>query len=243
MNHELPDIQAVLRKGRGTIDRISSIPWIIRKAKEFQKNIYLCLTDYTKAFYCVEHNKVSTILPEVGIPEHLTYLLRNLYAGQETTLRPGHGTKDLAKSIQGPPFSHMPLIWMTKKDNVSYPLPTKVTGVNRSESERHWWSASEIMCIIYIWQSPDFDLGPCSLPLTPYAYWQAQELIHLKWPWCCKRLKAGGEGDSRGGDGWMASLTQWTWIWVTLGGNSSFSPLSECLQMTVKMLGVLILSL
>ena len=94
MNNELLDIQAVFKKGRGTIERISSIPWIIRKAKEFQKNIYLCLIDYTKAFYCVEHNKLSKILPEMGIPEHLTCLLRNLYAGQETTVRPGHGTTD-----------------------------------------------------------------------------------------------------------------------------------------------------
>ena len=80
MNHELPNVQAVLRKGRGTRDQSSSIPWIIRKGREFHKNIYLCLIDYTKAFDCVEHNKLSTILQEMGIPEHLTCLLRNLYA-------------------------------------------------------------------------------------------------------------------------------------------------------------------
>ena len=94
MNHELPNVQAVLRKGRGTRDQSSSIPWIIRKGREFHKNIYLCLIDYTKAFDCVEHNKLSTILQEMGIPEHLTCLLRNLYAGQEATVRPGHGTTD-----------------------------------------------------------------------------------------------------------------------------------------------------
>ena len=94
MNHELPNVQAVLRKGRGTRDQSSSIPWIIRKGREFHKNIYLCLIDYTKAFDCVDHNKLSTILQEMGIPEHLTCLLRNLYAGQEATVRPGHGTTD-----------------------------------------------------------------------------------------------------------------------------------------------------
>ena len=94
MNRELPYVQAVLRKGRGTRDQSSSIPWIIRKGREFQKNIYLCLIDYTKAFHCVEHNKLSTILQEMGIPEHLTCLLRNLYAGQEATVRTGHETTD-----------------------------------------------------------------------------------------------------------------------------------------------------
>ena len=94
MNRELPYVQAVLRKGRGTRDQSSSIPWIIRKGREFQKNIYLCLIDYTKAFHCVEHNKLSTILQEMGIPDHLLCLLRNLYTGQETTVRTRHGTMD-----------------------------------------------------------------------------------------------------------------------------------------------------
>ena len=94
MNHELPNVQAVLRKGRGTRDQSSSIPWIIRKGREFHKNIYLCLIDYTKAFDCVEHNKLSTILQEMGLPDHLICLLRNLYAGQEATVRSVHGTTD-----------------------------------------------------------------------------------------------------------------------------------------------------
>ena len=81
MNHERPDVQVGFRKGRGTRDRIASIHWIIEKAREFQKNIYLCFTDYAKAFDCVDHNKLWKILQEMGISDHLTCLLRNLYAG------------------------------------------------------------------------------------------------------------------------------------------------------------------
>ena len=92
MNHELPDVQAGFRKGRGTRDQIANIHWIIEKAREFQKNI--CSVDYIKAFDFEDHNKVWKILKEMGIPDHLTWLLRNLYAGQEATVRPGHGTTD-----------------------------------------------------------------------------------------------------------------------------------------------------
>ena len=94
MNHELPDIQAGFRKGRGTRDQIVNICWIIKKAREFQKNIYFCFIDYAKAFDCVVGNKLWKILKEMGIPDHLTCLLRNLYAGQEATVRTGHGTTD-----------------------------------------------------------------------------------------------------------------------------------------------------
>ena len=94
VDHELPDVQAGLRKGWGTRDQIANIFWIIKKAKEFQKNIYFCFIDYTKAFDCVDHNKLWKILKEIGIPDHLTCLLRNLYTGQEATLRMGHGTTD-----------------------------------------------------------------------------------------------------------------------------------------------------
>ena len=94
MNHELPDVQAGFRKGRGTRDQIANIHWIIEKAREFQKNIYFCFIDYAKAFDCVDHNKLWKILKEMGIPGHLTCLLRNLYAGQEATVRTGHGTTD-----------------------------------------------------------------------------------------------------------------------------------------------------
>ena len=92
MNQELPDVQAGFRKGRGTRDLIANICWIIKKAREFQKNI--CFIDYAKAFDCVDHNKLWKILQEMGIPGHLTCLLRNLYAGQEATVRTGHGTTD-----------------------------------------------------------------------------------------------------------------------------------------------------
>ena len=94
VNRELPDVQAGSRKGRGTRDQIANICWIIKKAREFQKNIYFCFIDYPKAFDCVDHNKLWKILKEMGIPDHLTCLLRNLYAGQEATVRTGHGITD-----------------------------------------------------------------------------------------------------------------------------------------------------
>ena len=94
MNHELPDVQAGFRKGRETKDQIANIWWIIKKAKEFQKNIYFCFIDYAKAFDCVDHNKLWKILKEMGIPDDLTCLLRNLYAGQEAAFGTGHGTTD-----------------------------------------------------------------------------------------------------------------------------------------------------
>ena len=94
MNHELPDVQAGFRKVRGTRDQTTNICWIIEKAREFQKSIYFCFIDYAKTFDCVDHNRLWKILKEMGIPDHLTCLLRNLYAGQEATVRTGHGTTD-----------------------------------------------------------------------------------------------------------------------------------------------------
>ena len=94
VNRELPDVQAGFRKGRGTRDQIANILQIIKKAREFQKNIYFCFIDYAKAFGCVDHNKLWRILKEMGIPDHPICLLRNLYAGQEATVRTGHGTTD-----------------------------------------------------------------------------------------------------------------------------------------------------
>ena len=94
MDRELPDVQAGFRKSRGTRDQIANIRWIIEKAREFQKNIYFLFIDYAKAFDCVDHNKLWKILKEMGIPDHLTCLLTNLYAGQEATVRTGHGTTD-----------------------------------------------------------------------------------------------------------------------------------------------------
>ena len=94
MNRELPHVQVGFRKGRGSKDQIANICWIIKKAREFQKNIYFCFIYYTKAFDCVDHNKLWKILQEKGMPDYLTHLLRNLYAGQEATVRTRHGTAD-----------------------------------------------------------------------------------------------------------------------------------------------------
>ena len=101
MNHELPDVQAGFRKGRGIRDQVANIHWIIKKAREFQKNIYFCFIDYAKAFDCVDHNRLWKILKEMGIPEHLTCLLRNLCSGQEETVRTGHGITDLFQRGKG----------------------------------------------------------------------------------------------------------------------------------------------
>ena len=94
VNHELPDVQDGLRKVRGIRDQIANICWIIEKARKFQKNIYFCCIDYAKAFDCVDHNKLWKIRKEMGISDHLIYLLRNLYADQEASVRTGHGTID-----------------------------------------------------------------------------------------------------------------------------------------------------
>ena len=108
VNHELPDVQAGFRKGRGTRDQIANICWIIEKAREFQKNIYFCFIEYTKAFDCVNHNKLWKILKEMGIPDHLTCFLRNLYAGQEATVRTRHGIMDWSQIGKG---VHPVCIW------------------------------------------------------------------------------------------------------------------------------------
>ena len=99
MNQELPGVQARFRKGRGTRDQIANICWIIKKARELEKNI--CFIDYAEAFDCVDHNKLWKILKEMGIPDHLTCLLRNLYAGQEATVRTGHETMDWFQTGKG----------------------------------------------------------------------------------------------------------------------------------------------
>ena len=101
VNCEFPDVQAGFRKGRGTRDQIANVRWIIKKAREFQKNIYFCFIDYAKAFDCVNHNKLWKILKDMGILDHPTCLLRNQYAGQEATVRTGHGTTDLFQIGKG----------------------------------------------------------------------------------------------------------------------------------------------
>ena len=103
MNHELPDVQAGFRKGRGIRDPIDSIRWIIEKAREFLAFIYCCFIDYAKAFDCVDHSKLWKILKEMGTPDHLTCLLRSLYAGQEATVGTGHGTTDWFQIGKGVP--------------------------------------------------------------------------------------------------------------------------------------------
>ena len=109
MNREFPDVQAGFRKGRRTRDQIANICWIMEKAREFQKNIYLCFINYAKAFDCVDHNKLWKILKEMGIPDHLSCLLRNLYAGQEETVRTEHGTIDwfqIGKGVHQAVYCH-----------------------------------------------------------------------------------------------------------------------------------------
>ena len=101
VNRELPDVQTGFRKGRGARDQIANIHWIIEKAREFQKNIYFCFIHYAKAFDSVDHNKLWKILKEMGIPDHLMCLLRNLYAGQEATVRTGHGITDWLQIGEG----------------------------------------------------------------------------------------------------------------------------------------------
>ena len=101
MNCELPDVQAGFRKGRGTRDQIANIRWMIKKAREFHKNIYFCFIDYAKVFDCVDHHKLRKILKEMRIPDHLTCLLRNLYAGQEATVRTGYETIDCFQIGEG----------------------------------------------------------------------------------------------------------------------------------------------
>ena len=101
MNCELPDVQAGFRKGRRIRDQIANIGWIIEKVREFQKNIYFCFIDYAKAFDSVDHNKLWKLLKEMGIPDHLICILRNLYAGQEATVRTGHGTTDCFQIWKG----------------------------------------------------------------------------------------------------------------------------------------------
>ena len=120
MNRELPDVQAGFRKGRGTRDQIANIRWIIEKAREVQENIYFCFIDYAKAFDCVDHNKLWKILKEMGIPDHLTCLLRNLYSGQEGTVRTGHGTTDwfqIGKGVRKAVYCHP--AYLTHMQNTS----------------------------------------------------------------------------------------------------------------------------
>ena len=120
INHELPDVQVGFRKVRGTRDQTVNICWIIEKAREFQKNIYFCFIDYAKAFDCMDHNKLRKILKEMGISDHLTCLLRNLYAGQQATVRTGHGTTEwfqIGKGVLKAVYCH--LAYLTSMQSTS----------------------------------------------------------------------------------------------------------------------------
>ena len=124
INCELPDVQAGFRKGKGTRDQIANIRWIIEKAREFQKNICFCFIGYAKAFDCVDHNKLWKILKEMGIPDYLTCLLRNLYAGQEATVRTGHGTTDwfqIRKGVHQTVYCHP--AYLTYMQSTSCEIP------------------------------------------------------------------------------------------------------------------------
>ena len=131
MNRELPGVQAGFRKGRGTRDQIANIHWIIKKARYFQKNIYFCFIDYAKAFDCVDQNKLWKILKEMGIPDPLTCLLRNLYAGQEATVRTGHGTTDLFQIGKGVCQGCM-LFSSSQFSSVAQSCPTVCNPMNQS---------------------------------------------------------------------------------------------------------------
>ena len=120
VNHEFTDVQASFTKGRGTRDQTANIRWVIKKAREFHKNIYFCIIDYAKAFHSVDHSKLWKILKEMGLPNHLTCLLRNLYAGQEATVRTGHGKTDwfqIGKRV--PQAEHCHPSYLTYMQNTS----------------------------------------------------------------------------------------------------------------------------
>ena len=150
MNHELPDVQTGFRKGRGTKDQISNIHWIIEKAGEFQKTIYFCFMDYAKHFDCVDHNKLWEILQEMGIPDHLTCLLSDVYAVQEGTVRTGHWNNRLVPnrerntSVQ---FSHSVLsdsLQLHGPQQARPPCPSPTPGVYSNSCPLSWWCCPDI---------------------------------------------------------------------------------------------------
>ena len=131
MNHELLDVQAGFRQGRGTRDKIANICWVIKEAREFQKNIYFCFIDFAKAFDYVDHNKLWKIPKEMGIPDHLICLLRNLYVGQEATVRTGHGTTDWFQTGKG---VHLGCILSPCLFNLYAEYITRNTGLDEAQA-------------------------------------------------------------------------------------------------------------
>ena len=147
VNHELPDVQTRFRKGRGTRDQIANICWIIEKIREFQKNIYFCFID------CVDHNKLWTILKEMGIPDHLTCLLRNLYAAQEATVRTGHGTTDwfqMGKKYIKDVYSY--LAYLTYMQSTLCKMPGCMKHMQESRFEGEISITSDAHMISPLWQ-------------------------------------------------------------------------------------------
>ena len=157
MNREFPDVQADFRKGRGTRDQIANIRWIIEKAREFQKNIFFCFIDNAKTFDCVDHNKLWKILKEMGIPDRLTCLLRNLYAGQEATVRTGHGTIDwfqIGKGVhQGCVYCHPAYLTYMQSTSCEIPgwmkhklesrLPGEISVTSDTQMTPHLWQKAK----------------------------------------------------------------------------------------------------
>ena len=149
MTHEIPDVQAGFRKDRGTREQIASIHWIMEKARQFQKNIYFCLIDYAKVFDCVDHNKLWKILKEMGIPDHLTCLLRNLYAGQEATVRTGHRTTDwfqIGKGAHKTVYCHP--AYLTYMQNTSCKMPGWMTHKLESRLPGEMSTTSDMQMIL-----------------------------------------------------------------------------------------------
>ena len=145
---ELPDVQAGFRKGRGTRDQIPNICWIMEKAREFQKNIYFCFIDYAKAYDCVDHNKLWKILKKMGIPDNLTCLLRNLHAGQEATVRTGHGTTDwfqIGKGVRQGVYCHP--AYLTSMQSTSCEMPGWMTHKLESRLLREISTTSDMPMI------------------------------------------------------------------------------------------------
>ena len=153
MNCELPDVQPGFRKGRGTRDQIANIHWIVEKAREFQKNIYFCFLEYAKAFDCVDHNKLWENLKKVGIPDHLTCLLRKLYAGQEATVRTGHGTTDwfqLGKGVHQAVYYHS--AYLTYMQSTSCEMLDQMTHKLESRLPGEISITSEMQMTPPLWQ-------------------------------------------------------------------------------------------
>jgi len=150
VNYELPDVQVGFRNSRGTRDQIANIQWIIKKARKFQKNTYFCFIDYAKAFECLDHNKLWKILQEMGTPDHLTCLLRNLYADQEATVRTRHGTTDWFQIEIKAIYCH--IAYLTSMQSISYEMPDWMKHKLESGLLEEISIISDMQIIPLLWQ-------------------------------------------------------------------------------------------